>query len=220
MQIEKPDRDVVDPADPDATTPTIGKFYEGISAAIQALPETAFTGNKQLTRGMGPFAQRLFKILSKADALRAIELIKEQGEGTTASPRDPTAGGSADEDDLAHFYRFMELEKGKKIVQDPATGKFVLSDIPVPFPDTYPMAEVPEGGWQGAGAPVAKLAEFDQTYTEMVKQLHDAWKTGMLANLNAAVSAMYEMTPIATELMKKEITPGGQAYGPCFRIVQ
>jgi hypothetical protein len=219
MQIEKPDRDLVDLTEPNETTPTIGKFYEAIGTVIQAQPETIFTGNKQLTKPMGPYAQKLFKILSKADALKAIDLIKEQGEGTTASPRDPTIGGSPNEEDLAHYYRFMELVKGKKIVQDPATGKFVFSEIPVPFPETYRMAEVPEGGWQGSGTPVEKLKEFDLKYTEMLKQLHEAWETGEVGKLNLSINTMRDMTSIAMDLMQIEITPGGETYGPCFRMI-
>jgi hypothetical protein len=171
---------------------------------------------------MDDFDQPLFAINSKDDALRAIDLIKEQGEGTTASPRDPSAGPSA-EDDMAHFYKFSELEQGKKIVKDPATGKFVFSGPPIPFPDVYPMAEVPEGGWQGAGVPgpvATKLAAFDQKYTTMVKQLDQAWESGDSDKLATSVGTMRGLKSLARGLMQIEITPGGKTYGPCFRITE
>jgi hypothetical protein len=220
MQIEKPHHDLVDPDDPDADTPTIGEFYAAIRAAVAALPPEAVTGQRQLARGMGPAARSLSKIDSAQKALDAIDLITEQGEGTTASPRDPSPG-SEDQDDLAHFYRFAELYKGRRIVQD-ATGKFVFSDTAVPFPETYPLAEVPHGGWQEPTVTptvAAKLKEFDAAYSTMLTQLQAAWEHGDPAKLGASVLTMHGLTSLVGELIGMQATTGGPVYGPCFRAV-
>jgi hypothetical protein len=93
----------------------------------------------------------------------------------------------------------------------------------IPFPETYPMAEIPPGGYQGSSIPpevAGKLLEFDQAYTTMLKQLQSAWETGQLSKLNGSIGTMHGLSDIATELMQMEISPGGPTYGPCFRIVE
>jgi hypothetical protein len=215
MEIEKPHHDVVDPTDPDALTPTVGEFYEAIRAAIATLSDADFGGPNQIVKTLKTF-KWMFAINTKQLALDAINLIKEQGEGSTASPRDTSAGGSADPNDLAHFYRFQELKAGKEI--DPLTGTFRSPEVLIPFPATYPVAEVPIGGWQGPNIPAAALALFDQTYMTMAQELHQAWATGLLEHLSNSVDAMRDLTDLAVAIMKTEITPGGATYCPAFRV--
>jgi hypothetical protein len=103
------------------------------------------------------------------------------------------------------------------------TGGITYTGPDIPFPETYPMATVPAGGYQGPGVPPAaaeKLVEFDQAFTTMLKQLHAAWNLGQLSKLNASVATMFSMTEIAAELMRIEISPGGPTYGPCFRLAE
>jgi hypothetical protein len=225
MQIEHPHHDLVDPNDPDLDPKdmTIGMFYDCIADAIKLLPATPnpFTGARQVKVSMMSVSPNLTAITSKAEALAAVELIKEQGEGTTSSPRDPTIDGSGDTDDLAHFYRFTELYAGKRI--DSATGKFKEPPVEVKWPETWPMEDVPPNGWAGSAAE-AELAAFDTKYSALLRSLHDAWATGNTAPpgqpkpYSTAYSAMFALTPLATALMKKEMSPG-KTYGPRFRVV-
>jgi Ferritin-like len=219
MEIEKPHHDVsgVDPTD--ETDPTIGDFYDAILAAFSSLPEWTATNQRQLAKqirirdGVQAF---LFKIESKTDVAKAIGVIKEQGEGTASSPLDTYKGMSMD---LAHYFRFAELFHGKEIVFEAGIIEFTGPDIP--FPDVYPMAEVPAGGHQGPDLPPAvaeKLSEFDQAYTTMLKQLQAAWEHGQIGKLNASVGTMFSLTDLATELMQMEMSQGDSTYGPCFRI--
>jgi hypothetical protein len=225
MQIEHPHHDLVDPNDPDLDPKdtTIGMFYDAIRTAIGLLPETPnpFTGARQVTASMIWIDAELTAITSKAEALAAVEQIKEQGEGTTASPRDPTIDSSGGSDDLAHFYRFTELVAGKRI--DPATAKFKEPVVKIGWPETWPMEDVPSDGWVGSAAE-PELAAFDAKYAAMLRSLHDAWATG---NMHApghptpyvtAVKAMKAMGPLAIALMQKEMSPG-KTFGPRFRPV-
>src|SRR5205085_12465252 len=93
------------------TYPTIGNFYDAILDAFQALPDSAFKKERQL-RVPGLGGTGLFPVLSATDADRAIQTIKEQGEGTSQSP-----GPSSDPQDRAHYYRFAELYYGRTLVK-------------------------------------------------------------------------------------------------------
>jgi hypothetical protein len=228
MQIEHPHHDLVDPNDPDLPPEdiTIGTFYDLIANAIKNLPEAPnpFTGARQITASMIRIDPDLTAVKSKQDALAAVELIKEQGEGTTASPRDPTIDPGGGVDDLAHFYRFTELSAGKRI--NPETGKFKDPPVTIKWPEETelrPMEDVPPDGWAGSAAE-ADLAKFDAKYSDMLKNLHAAWATDNPTpghphpSYTAAVKAMNAMKPLAIALMEKEMSPG-KTYGPRFRAV-
>ena len=119
------------------TFPTIGAFYNAIAAALAQLPDSAITNQHQLkSSSLG-----LFAITSPADAQRAIALIEHQGEGTSQSP---FAVGSDGE--LAHFYRFAEIWHEHRL-QAGSDGTFKFDGDALPFPETFPMAEVPADGY-------------------------------------------------------------------------
>lgn len=192
---------------------SIGQFYSAILAAFEANNPT-FSLERQREGPLG-----LFRIENLDDARRAIELIQRQGEGSSTSPID---GGSTD---MAHFYRFKEIHVGKKLVYNPTTQTWEFTGANIPFPDAWPMAEVPAGGYRQADVPAevwALLDEFDRTYTEMLNQLQLAWYTTDAAEgdqaLNDSVGTMFNLRTPAVELMKIPIGQGPGTYGPCFRL--
>ena len=132
MNIEYPERG---PLTPPPTQETIGQFYDAICAAL-AQVGPPFTGNNQMQATIGENA--LTPVKSLVDAQAALTEIKEQGEGTSTSPDD------GDGSELAHYYRFGEIYNGALLVQ--VSGNWQYAGAPVPFPATYPMAPVPEGG--------------------------------------------------------------------------
>lgn len=222
MEIEKPQHDISGTDSTDENDPTIGNFYDAILGAFTALPTDTVIGERQLGKKIDireNVTATLFRIESITDVMKAIKVIKEQGEGTSPSPFESSKEIAYD---LAHYFRFAELHTGKELVPDPMTGGIEFTGNDIPFPDTPPMAEVPPGGDQNAPDNVAaKLLEFDQTYTNMLKQLQGAWENGSLSNLNASIyDSMLRLTDLAAEIMTIEITPGGPTYGPCFRIAE
>jgi hypothetical protein len=210
MQVEFPaDGPVEDEDGGDGEVPTIGDFYTAIQLAFDTL-QPALSPDRQLE---GPLGLRR---LGTLDAVRdSIALIKRQGEGSKMSPED--TGPS----DLAHFYRFGEMFHGRRLQRDPETGEFRFDGPDLPFPEVFPMALVPEGGYRREDVTdeVARLLEqFDRDYTTMLGQLQTAWERGDRTALRAAVLTMLGLRDPAVSLMQITI-PGREAtYGPCFRL--
>lgn len=207
MPIEYPE---AGPITPPPTEETIGQFYDAISAAFSQVNPT-FTGQNQMTATIGPSPPNtVYPITSLAYAQQAIDEIKEQGEGTTTSP-DAVDFGNA----LAHSYKFAEIYNGALLV--PAGDTWTYTGDPVPFPDTYPMGMVPEGGWPDPPSNVAKLLHtFDETFKSVVDNLQAAWETGNSSALGAAIGDMYNLSGPAAQLMQTPQNGGPATYGPDF----
>lgn len=58
-----------------------------------------------------PFFEQLQPVTDADSAVRELQLIVEQGEGTRSSPFEET-----DVNQLAHFYRFAEIVHGAKLI--------------------------------------------------------------------------------------------------------
>lgn len=187
---------------------TIGAFYTAILEAFERnLP--VLSPSRQIERL--PFG--LFKITTMEKVREAVAVIKRQGEGANGSP-----GDSGDED-LAHYYRFGEIRFRKKMKKDALTGEWKFNGDDVEFPEVFPMAVVPPGGYQSGDVPAdvrQALETFDHNYTDMLNRLQAAWQGG---SLGGAVAAMFSLEEPAIELMTKEILNGRGNYGPCFRLV-
>ena len=197
---------------------TIGEFYTAIEDVFKAL-NPHLDPEKQIKQDFDPEeGDGIFVIQTLADVNKAIELIKRQGEGSTASPVDTGP------DDLAHFYRFLEIDRGRKIeILNQETGEFGFSEKPVLFPEVYPMAEIPLGGYQrdqvDNDVVWEKITEFDQIYSRMLQHLQRVWE-GDPSQLRSAVVAMYGLAEPARALMDMPIPNGnGTTYGPCFRLI-
>lgn len=183
---------------------TIGEFYDAILAAFRKLTASEITGARQVTRG-----SRLFAIKSLADAERAIERIKREGEGTSQSPFSDDIGMKP-----AHYYKFAEIFRGRKLKEvAPRVWKYEGEELP--FPAVLPVAEVPEEGYPGE----PKAAEFNRVYTSMLNHLQNAWMTGTSSELGEAVGVMFEMAGPARELMEKPRPDGSGNFCPDFRLV-
>lgn len=185
------------------TFPTIGAFYDALLAAFKKLPASDFTGARQLTSaGLG-----LFAIKALADAEKAINEIKQQGEGTSQSPFAVDFGG-----ELAHYYRFAEIYHGRELIKT-ADGKFKYEGDPVPFPAVFPVAQVPPGGYP-------ESQSFDQQFTALLNKLQSAWATGSQSDLSAAVRIMrIGLGDLARTLMQTPLPGGGGNFGPDFRLI-
>jgi photosystem II stability/assembly factor-like uncharacterized protein len=193
------------------TFTSIGEFYDSLLRAFEEL-NPSLSLARQLDGHLS-----LFKIATLDDVRLAIELIKHQGEGSTASPEDTGP------DDLAHYYRFGELFYGRKCVKDPNTGVWAFTGPEVPMPETWPMADIPPGGYQQSDVPDSAIwsliQSFDDVFTEMLNQLQLAWASGSRTALLTGIAQMFEMRSIADELVQRPLPTGSGNYGPCFRLV-
>lgn len=194
----------------DAGFPTIGAFYGAVRDAFTKLPPREFDVRRQIEGPLG-----LTRIESLQQVTDAIDLIKHQGEGSNDTPEDT---GPAD---LAHYYRFAEIDAGKKFEKDPVTGKWGFRGADVRFPDARPMGEVPARGYVELDVSpevAALLTEFDMTFTAMLDQLQAAWENGDEASLEGAIDAMRALRGPAVALMDLPIPGTVVTYGPCFRL--
>ncbi len=190
--------------------PTIGAFYNAIQAAFEAL-QLPLSAERQVAGPLG-----LTAITTPEQVRQALEQIKRQGEGSRESPEDTGPN------DLAHYYRFKEIARGRKLIKDQTTGTWQFSGPELPFPAVRPMSPVPEGGYDPdavASEVAQRLRNFDQLFTQMLNQLQSAWDNGDAGALGAAVITMRALRDPAVQLMEIPIPGGVGNYGPCFRLI-
>lgn len=190
---------------------TIGELYDRINELFHEL-NPKLDVERQLS---GPLAW--FVMEDATSVAKAIDIIKEQGEGSeNATPEDTGM------DDLAHFYRFWEVYQEKKIVEE--NGKYYFKD-PFPRPEIHEIARIPEGGYLEKDVTPGVwhlLHEFDKAYSKLVWLLEDAWAIGGggQASLVKAIEYMFRLERYALPLVQTPIPEKkGLNYGPCFRII-
>lgn len=205
MGIEVPHRPLARSID---TSPSVGTFYSGILKTFRSVaPELSARG--QLSTRIG--SDVLEPVETPDDVERAIEIIKEQGEGTASSP-----ATAFDDDYPAHYYAFGEIYHGRRLRDN--DGDWEFNGAPVRFPDARPMAPVPEGGWPNPPGEVRRLLEsFDTTYNSLLRTLETAWAGGGHRSLHAAIHIMRGLETPAVELMERPIPDAPGNYGPQFR---
>jgi hypothetical protein len=188
---------------------TIGAFYQAILSEFQTLkPE--LSPERQVS---GPLA---YMVMTDLDAVEAaIRLILDQGEGSEASPE------VARTHELAHYYRFLEI-KHRKRLSGFADGQAIFAGAPVDFPETWPVAVVPKGGYLRSDVPApvwTLINDVDAAFSRLLDQLQVVWEHGDQAALVHAIEAMFKLSEQARRLMSIEIGNGRGNYGPCFRVL-
>ncbi|MFC5213393.1 ferritin-like domain-containing protein [Streptomyces coerulescens] len=192
-------------------SPTVGEFYDGMLAAFRAVrPDLSTRG--QVAQHIDSDELRPVRTLD--DVELAIEIIREQGEGTDSSPTD-----SFSDDRPAHYYAFGEIYHGRALRRTDDGWRYV--GPPVPFPDVRPMAPVPVGGWRNTPAHAGGLLfRFDAMYSTVLDSLDAAWAGGGHRALGAGIRTMRGLEEPAVELMEIPIPSGRGTYGPQFRALR
>lgn len=189
---------------------TIGDFYNRLLAGIRNVNPT-FNAAGQVTTDFMP---ELTLIDSIAAAEKAIGLIVEQGEGTTAS-----ASAGALSDDLAHYYRYQQILDGMEYTRQPDGTYKKDPSKPIVFPsadEIYDIAIVPAGGYPG----VDKAQKFDRNYSNMIAKLQESWDSGDSELLEQSFGQMHSLNGLASALMSTPIPGGSGNYGPAFGYLQ
>lgn len=199
-------------------TITIGEFYTAISESIAALGDGVFVDAPRNQVGPDLFSESIV-VTDAATAQQAIQLIIDQGEGTSTSPGEGVGGG------YAHYYRFMQIKKGHLLVRvqgggpDPA-DQYAYTGDPVTFDPTgvYAVATNPaaNGGYP-AGSPQAFLNDnFNYSYTNLLGVLHGLFNgEATVDQFHRAVSLMMSLKGQAKGMMSAIINPPTQT-GPSF----
>jgi rubrerythrin len=196
---------------------TIGQFYGLISLAIKMLGERIFTGSRAMQ--IGPELMHNSVVVSNVmTAQWAIATIVQQGEGNSDSPKAVVGGG------YAHYYRFMQIQKGALLIQVSSTGNpdtdYKYAGAPVPF-DATGVYAVPTNP---ALTPYAKKSQqavlndtFNYTYTSLLVALH-AMFNGQAepAEFRRAVGLMMSLKEQARAMMSGIPNPA-IFTGPSFQ---
>lgn len=201
---------------------SIGEFYEEIERgfvrlerAAQKEGRTIFIGalERQVTpeyyySGGG----EIFVVQNLKDAVKAIELIKGQGEGA--------GGGIYDrEGEISHYYRFQQLKLGQYYQKGDAVDSPSGPTFTVDFSAVYPIktdirpSDLPEGSEVQAAA-----QSYDATYAAFLQELTRAYG-GEPQRLMGAVGSMFRIKEAALQLIHNPI-PGmeGVHAAPTFDI--
>ncbi len=220
MEIEEPEDPIVFKSlELSAAAPpaTIGAFYEAVQQAIGRLPDENLPGDlrKQVSSSFFS-AEDLYPITTKTQAISAINVIIEQGEGTSTSPLDP-------EGELAHYYKFEEIYKGKALVADPkALNGYSFSGPAIPldadnvfniFPNTKSAMLQP--GTEGS----RRMDEFNGSYVGLLNALHRTFN-GEPDYLQQTFGLMYDVKLRGQRLCAMPF-PGKSGYniGPSFEYI-
>jgi hypothetical protein len=188
---------------------TIGAFYAAILREFQTIKPKLST-ERQVT---GPLANMVMVDLKAVE--RAIALILDQGEGSEASPE------VKDTQELAHYYRFLEM-KHRRRLSGFGKGGPVFEGQPVDFPDAWPVAAVPKGGYLQKDVPPdvwRMINGIDESFTRLLDQLQVVWEHGDQSALVRAIETMFGLSEQARSLMSVEIGKELGNYGPCFRVL-
>ena len=193
---------------------TIGEFYAALKAKIRELPESIFgiggTKNQVLT-WLRP--DQLFAITSADTACAGIDIIIDQGEGSSTSPFE----GANSSHDPAHYYKFAEIVEGRRITPHPAPYAFNGPEIPFDQTGVYPIkanckiADFPLGSQART-----RIDQFAYTYSSLLNAL-DKTFNGSPGNIDTAIGLMYSMKMEAVALMQTPV-PGepGLTVGPSY----
>ena len=221
MEIEEPEHPIdlmpVSDHEEDEGFNTIGQFYMAIKNMINTLADDQLPGDPKKQFTSKHFSKNLlFPILSKRDALEAIDIIIDQGEGSSKSPMDA-------EGDPSHYYRFEELIAGKTLVKDPSSELgYSFSGDPIPFDEDgvyniFPNTKIdmlPDNSEE-----VILATQFAITYSELLDEMESVFN-GRQDYFDKTLKRMHELSSLAAQLCSKDF-PGkpGWKIGPTFEYI-
>lgn len=210
------------PGDPTQRFSSIGEFYEEIIRGINHLEDqarkvgkTIFTGDpaRQVTpeyfySGGGD----VIKVTGRDSAVAALTLVAEQGEGLH--------GGIYDsEDEIAHYYRFQQLEKRQYYQKGDEPGNPSGPDLHVDWSAVYPVKpDIKLKHLEGDPEILAAAKEFNQSYATFLADINLAYN-GQPDLLLKAVWGMFRIRDSMNRLIRNPLTghPGENA-GPTFEL--
>ncbi|MBP6748024.1 MAG: ferritin-like protein [Xanthomonadaceae bacterium] len=220
MAIEEPSEPIDPPIlkmEAAITAVTIGEYYHLLDQVLAALPASAWiAGNKQIDDSQF-FAGQIFPVNAYADAHKAITQIVSEGEGTPVSPN---GNGSplTFQNELAHYYRFWEMEQNMVLVKDPnPVGYAWKGSLGIDWSQVYPAIADPESHDFSSDPPAARAAQTacNDAYTALVDALTSAF-AGASAGMGIAVRAMFDLRMASIQALNTPLGDGISVAGPAF----
>jgi hypothetical protein len=211
------------PTEPGMQYFSIGEFYAEISRGLRYLDDEYERAGKELFTGdHGRQVTPEFfysgggepvVVTGLESALRALDFIAGQGEGL--------GGGIYDgEDELAHFYRFQQLQLGRYYQKDDLPGKPSGQSLWVDWSAVYPVKKNATIADYPPGSELRKAAtEFNETYAGFLRFLTKAF-TGQPNLLLEAVPQMFRIRDDMSRLIRNPIPGHPDVHaGPTFEMV-
>lgn len=191
---------------------TIGAFYQALQEKIRELGDGIFLPalSRQVLNGRWFKPNLLFAITDVASAVRALEIIIVEGEGTSTVPYQSPH-------DLAHYYRFDEIYRGRRIVKTDTGFAFGQEVIPFDEEGIHPLKPNCKIADFRVGTQAhTRITQFNQSYNSLLNTLHKCFN-GEPQRLDAAIGLMYTLKMEAVALMETPIEgSGGQTVGPSY----
>jgi len=200
---------------------TIAQFYEAVRGELVALAsqQEIFTGHRSRQVG-GPYyygsGGEAFPVFDLESATRALDLIVDEGEGIHHSIWDGDHELLGEDEELAHFFRFDELYRGRRYVRGDTpssgpTGEPIMLD----YGGVLPMRPNPKAADHPPGSELrAMTEECNRTYSELLRGLEAAFN-GHPHELVDSVQTMLRLRYQAIALMRVPVGDGLTA-GPAF----
>ena len=196
---------------------TIGEYYARLKLALKALPASAWTPDHNQVSDTQFFQGQIFAVNDYDDASRAIDIIVSEGEGTPVAPG--VTGSPLDfQNELAHYYRFWEVERNQVLMKAPNPVGYAWGPpLGVDWEAVYPAIPDPEQHDFSQEPPDAQAAQIacNTAYTVMVDALVGAFN-GKLGGLGEAVRAMFDLRMAAIKALNTPLANGQSVAGPAF----
>jgi hypothetical protein len=200
---------------------TIAQFYEAVRHGMDSLAhrKDIFTGPKSHQVGPAHYyggGGEAFPIEDLPRAHKALDVIVFEGEGIHHSIWDGDAELFHEQRELAHYFRFDELYRGRRYRASDRpstgpTGEPILTD----FEAVMPMRPNPKAADYPAGSDLRAMSDdFNRTYSTLLRSLERAF-TGHPDELTTSVQTMLTLRYQATALMRVPVGDGLTA-GPPF----
>lgn len=218
VQIEKPDKpihydSILDSSfQKEESFPTIGEFYQAIIDVLQKGGESWIVGNPdfQVVNAQWFPSDELFAIKTVEDAVNALKLIMQQGEGTNISPEDQ-------EGDYAHYYRFEQIIKGHYLCKDPRKPNgysYTGATISLDQNKVWNLVKNSKAAYYKPGSVARRMVdEFNYSYTSLLNGLHKTFN-GEPNYLNTVMGSMFELKLQAERMVEKKIPDADWAGDP------
>ena len=202
---------------------TIAQFYAAVRELLDELGPDIFTGpperqvDQRYYYGSGGEATAIH---DRPSADGALEVIVDQGEGIPGESiwdADENVFGEGGE--LAHYFVFDELHRGRRYTKDDTPSSGPTGDpILLDYGSVLPMRPNPKAEDYAEGTELRELTETcNATYSRMLVELDDAFN-GEPSRLVVAVQTMLQLRSESLALMRIPLGDGsGLNAGPAFQ---
>ena len=210
---------------------TIGQYYALLDAELAKLADDAWQPGRNQIDDAQFFQGQIYAVNNYADAKRAIHDIVSEGEGTPVTPPDPEKDQPANpgspldfENQLAHYYRFWEIEKDRVLEKNPGGSPEEQwawgGPLGVDWEAVYPAIHNPQCRDFKNDPPEAQAAqaECNAAFTGLVDGLTEAFAGG-IGGMGKAVRAMFDLRMAAIKALNTPLVDGHSVAGPAFKYI-